>query len=593
MMRADRNGRRYAILAAAVLCLTALVYWPLHDAGFFWIDKTRLHDMAWLRHGDAWQHLIFGRVEDYYWRPLVWTLFVAEVRAFDVMPGPMHLLSIGIHLANTWLVGAIALRLAVGRANGTVICFATLASMLIYGLHPALVEPVAWIGCQFELVGTFFMLLGLLLNLHLQRVLARAMAVASCFFLAACSKESAISFPILLLILDWMKSGEAPNRPRTLRTIAATQAPVYVGVFAAGLAYLALRWQALGFLLQPASHEHLPLLQRVQEVCFVYLAYLKIMLWPMLGLSPVHEIDVRPLAMLTMASVATDVAAIAIVGGSVYFAVKRNLLGALVLAATAALLPVLHIVPVAFDPSLYHERYAMTAIAMACTFLPALLANVYRRSERSRRFASLAGLVVVAWLFLAVLNIRVTIPLWSDEISMWRAVLRENPDSLIAKDHLLSTYLERENYAAARQLADQLMAEDAPCPTCMLNVANLAIVQGDAARAVIALEKAKSSRSLATQKHLVQGVVVAGGQLEELKGNFAGAEEAYRGAIGIDPLDPNAQMALAMLFAKEGRTTEARNQGEAALALFAPDERDSRRRIFEQAMARSAGNPDK
>ena len=68
--------------------------------------------MAWLRYGDAWQHLIFRGLEDYYWRPLVWALFVAEVRAFDVASGPMHLVSIGVHLANTWIVGMIALRWA-------------------------------------------------------------------------------------------------------------------------------------------------------------------------------------------------------------------------------------------------------------------------------------------------------------------------------------------------------------------------------------------------------------------------------------------------------------------------------------------------
>ena len=235
----------------------------------------------------------------------------------------------------------------------------------------------------------------------------------------------------------------------------------------------------------------------------------------------------------------------------------------------------------------------MSAIAIMCAFLPGAFDNAVLRSERWRRFAPMAGMQPARGYFSAVLNVRVTIPRWSDEARMWRWVLSEHPDSLVAKDHLLSTYLERENYSAARQLADQLVAEDAPCPTCMLNVANLAIVQGDATRAMIALEKAKNSRSLATQKHLVQGVVLAGGQLEELKGNYSGAEEAYRGAIGIDPLNPNAQMNLAMLFAKEGRTMEARNQGEAALPLFAPDKRESRRRIFEEAMARSAGNPDK
>ena len=76
----------------------------------------------------------------------------------------------------------------------------------------------------------------------------------------------------------------------------------------------------------------------------------------MLGLGPVHEIELQRFAVPTIASLVIDATAIAIIAGGCYLTWKRSLFGGLVLASTAALLPVLHIAPIAFDPSLYHER---------------------------------------------------------------------------------------------------------------------------------------------------------------------------------------------------------------------------------------------
>ncbi len=37
-------------------------------------------------------------------------------------------------------------------------------SMLLYGIHPALIEPIVWIGCQAELMVTLLTLLAILFN---------------------------------------------------------------------------------------------------------------------------------------------------------------------------------------------------------------------------------------------------------------------------------------------------------------------------------------------------------------------------------------------------------------------------------------------
>src|SRR5262249_53385997 len=155
--------------------------------------------------------------------------------------------------------------------------------MLFYGLHPALIEPVVWISAQFDLLVTFFTLASVLLNRTLRSLWIRALAVAFCFFLAACAKESAITIPLLLLLFDWM--GVDAGHPRDwtgqLRALFQRQWPVYASILTAGACYLALRYWALGMLVHPITREPMLSLERWQTISFTYLTYWRILAWPM------------------------------------------------------------------------------------------------------------------------------------------------------------------------------------------------------------------------------------------------------------------------------------------------------------------------
>lgn len=590
--------RRALSTAAAllVLALVAAAYWPVLHAGLVWDDKTIFHDNAWLRYGDGWKDFIFHNFFDWseYFRPLVVGLFVFEARGLDGASGAMHLVSLGLHLANTALVGLLARSVLKAFVPGAGRALFPALAMLVYGLHPALVEPVVWIACQADLLVTLFMLIGLLCNQLLVRGSTRAACVGLAFLAAACCKESAFPFPLLLLIVDWLCSDAQPAAGfgQRLRALWRRQKWVYLSVLAAGCAYLALRYWALGMMIHPAAREPLLSFARLQTASFLFITYWRLLLWPMRGLGPLHEIDTHPFAIASAGSLAIDLAALAIVAGAGYFALRRKPLACAVLAASVVLLPVLHVLPVRFEVSLYHERYAMTALALLCALWPAALAGAASPRLASPLLKGVACLLLAAWLGLALVNVRVTVPLWSDETKLWQWVLRDHPESVTARDHLLSTYMERGDYAAAQPLADALVAESAPCANCMINAASLALARGDAARASVALEKA-SGQHLQSQPRQLQGFVLATGQLRELKRDLAGAEEAYRDAITLEPFDPEAQMTLALLLAREKRESEARAACAQALALFVPEERERRRQVFERTLAAaSQAGPD-
>jgi len=594
LLRADTRAQR--ILFLGVVVLTATIYWPVWHAGFVWVDKICFYDNAWLRQGDAWKQFIFRNFYDWtnYFRPLVVAMFVAEVRGFDVAPGPMHLVSLGLHLANTLLVWLLARRLLEdGRDSNRPTLLSELATAL-YALHPALIEPVVWISCQFELVVNFFILLGLLANLRIRRMALRGAAVALCFFLAACAKESAAVFPLLLVLIDWMKTdpgnGTAGLWP-AMKAQLRRQWFIYLCILVAALVYLGLRHWALGFLVNGGVRTPMFSLAHWQTVAYTYLAYWRILIWPMQGLGPLHVVDMHAFTSLSPLSLAIDGGAAVIALGGAYLALKRQPIGILAIAFTLSLLPVLHIVPIEFDQSLYHERYAMTAIAMACALLPLVLVTLPRPAFKSRTTVIVAGAVATIWLGVAAVNIRVTLPLWNDEAKLWLWVLRENPGSISAMNHLLTTYIERNDRTQAREIGDLILKEKPPCPMCMINIAHLAFADGDFARAATALDQAKRTVGRVYNKRLTQSYVLASGELHEMQGDAKSAEEAYRDAIALEPMDPNARMNLALLLAHQRRTPEAQLAFTRALPMFAPGERPAAQRYFERTLAHAAAAP--
>ena len=568
-----------AFAAAATLSLVALVFSPVRSAGLVWDDRIFLHDGAWLRHGDAWIQFVLHGIPElgYYFRPLVVALFALEAHLFELDPAPMHMISLAMHLANTLLVGILGRRLALavnGRIDGE---FLPCVAMLFFGLHPVLIEPVVWISIQYDLLATFFVLSALWLNLAIGRIGVRAILVSVCFFFAACAKESAASLPLLLLIMDWLRrcdgTAGSPVQMRAMRLW-----PVYAGVLLAGTLYLAMRYWALGFFVTDQTPFSL---SRLHLACFTYLAYWKMLLWPMADLAPIHVLPKGMFNHLGAVVAVCDFSAFAVlIAGSLLLA-KRKPLGGLMVGVTAALLPVLNIVPIDFNESLYHERYLMMAIAVACVFLPTLLAGL----GRGRLVLPVFTLGTV-WLIVAVLNIRVTIPLWSDEVRLWQWAFRIYPDSVLVRDNLLSAYLDRGDLVRARPLADSLMSDSLDCGYCMLNVAHLSILQSEPQRAASALQRAKTAMGTKrAPKRMILTYLLATGNLDRLQGHLDKAESAYRAAISIEPLDASAHMNLAVTLVRKGDIDDARKELDDALSLYASDERTQRRKDFDRILA--------
>jgi hypothetical protein len=568
-----------------ILLVVVLTYWPVTKAGFVWDDIVDFQKMAWLRHGTDWQHFLLQQFNAWsnYFRPLVVALFTLEIRLFDVKPGPMHAVSLAIHAFNTLLVGVLANRLTPATRTTTQKTYTASVSMLLYGLHPLLIEPITWIGCQFDLAAIFFMLLGWIANASIKRTSFRAIVVSILFFLAACSKESAVAFPLILVVLDWFALDAAGDAklPHAIWALWKRNRLVYALTLISGLLYLSLRHSALGGFVASAGSDDLSAWAHIQETSFLYMRYWRMFIWPTMGMGPLHEVPLATFQTVSVLSVTTVVATLSIVVLGIVLSVRRNAIGGLILTVTFALLPVLHVLAAGliFDASLYHERYAATALAMLCAWLPWSLEGL---SARIGRLATLtASMALLAWIALAIISIRSIVPFWSSNLELWQWALRQDTHSVAAKDELISAYIDNGDNAKAWQLISVVVSSHVACTNCMLNAASLAIHENNPAAASFLLDRVKDSAELHADKRMYRFYLTLISEQLLLQNRPQASEQIARSAMAMDPLDPTPPLALATALAVQGKLDEAQRVESAAVLLLPPDKRSAQLRSFE------------
>ena len=138
--------------------------------------------------------------------------------------GLHHLFSILLHLLNGWLVWRL------GRALFKQESVVTLG-MLIFLLHPLQIEAVGWISEFKTLVYSTFFLSGLLAYVRYRsdRKTSRIVPVFLYFIAACLSKPSAVVFPLILLLIDYLQ-GERKILPRLLSLLPFLLIGVAAGV---------------------------------------------------------------------------------------------------------------------------------------------------------------------------------------------------------------------------------------------------------------------------------------------------------------------------------------------------------------------------
>ena len=130
----------------------------------------------------------------HYWRPTTLLSYALELRLWGGSPWGFHLTNILLHTANTLLLYLLLKRF---RPEGPLPWTAS----LLFLLHPAHGENIAWISGRTDLLAFLFLALSLLFRLEYEER-KRGLPLSLLFFaLALLSKEAALLFLPLLFLL--------------------------------------------------------------------------------------------------------------------------------------------------------------------------------------------------------------------------------------------------------------------------------------------------------------------------------------------------------------------------------------------------------
>ncbi|AUM01052.1 hypothetical protein B4966_13500 [Rhodocyclaceae bacterium] len=368
-----------------------------------------------------------------YFRPLPLATFAAEFFTVGVYPQLSHAINLLLHVLNTFLVGLIALRLSAPRTESEK-SLRTAAAVLFYGIHPALIEPVAWVSGRFDLLVTCFMLCAIWSYLSFNG-LPRNVLVAIFFLCAALSKEMAVTLPVVLIIFFLLKSQtRAPRTDPWEEFWKNSEKTTFVTLFIVGLIYLALRAHFIGEL----SHQDSSVAHKfdgpAHHLAFIGqtgLFYLKMALWPFSDINPQHPFD--PTDMTELQRIAGVASALCIVFITSLSVLGRRPYLMLFGAFFVALMPVLNIIPLTIGGNIGHERFLAFPLAMLSLSISQLKPPSRASATMKRALPYTAVAVITGWIALSALNIRITVPLWASEYSLWSWAYAKHPDSGFVK----------------------------------------------------------------------------------------------------------------------------------------------------------------
>ncbi len=152
------------------------------------------------------------------WHPLTWFSHAVDRALWGLRPSHHHFVNVLIHTLNVVVFCFLVVRLQEVRNATEVeraalsrvgIYVAAFSAALLFGVHPLRVESVAWLSERKDVLCAFFFLSGLVAYLGYASASTRAARVRNYLFcvalhlLALLSKPTAVTFPFVLLLLDY------------------------------------------------------------------------------------------------------------------------------------------------------------------------------------------------------------------------------------------------------------------------------------------------------------------------------------------------------------------------------------------------------
>ncbi len=202
-----RSSGGLLLLCGLLSALVIGTFWPsVHCLFQFYDENDYLLYNAGVNHGFTWSGICwsFTALSKSNWVPLTWLTHMMDFQFYGFNPWGHHLTNILFHAANVSL-----LFLLLQRMTGAV--WPSFILVALFAVHPLRVESVTWISERKDVVSFFFGMLAFIAYVryaeeskktggHPERFYLLTLLL---FVLSLMSKATLVTFPCLLLLLDY------------------------------------------------------------------------------------------------------------------------------------------------------------------------------------------------------------------------------------------------------------------------------------------------------------------------------------------------------------------------------------------------------
>lgn len=544
--------RQEWLLLGGVLLVTAIAFFNSLDGQFVYDDRlqvvrnptiTNVANIPRMFVQSVWQFLNEAdkAAAGPYYRPLFNVALIVNYALFGLQTFGWHLVSLLTHLLVVFLVYRLARQWTLPRETA-------LAVALLFGLHPAHSESVAWIAALPDPLAAVFVLASLLFyerHYHGQAkskaALGASIALASA---AVLSKEVAVMFAVFLFVRELLDRAPDQSLGSALTQAAKRAAPY----FAVVVLYVVMRYAVLGFLRQDdATSARITRFEVLLTIPSVLLRYVRMLFVP------------YPLAVVYNNTYVTSVAdprfwgaalvVCAILAAAVWL-VRRSAVGRRALAFTIIfILPVLNLKAFRPQESLLHDRYLYLPSIGFCLLIAMAMAWLASRLVTRERQVFAAATAVMAFaLFVLTFNQNLT---WQSEAAMTGHALQVTPNWPFMHNYIGAYAFEQNRYSDAERAYLDALNDDPNYYDALSNLGDVYRMQNRNADAEQMYLKAIAAGAPYADTHYNLGVVyTAMGRLPE-------AEQALEKAVELQPSMINARYNLAWVYDNEGKMREA------------------------------------
>lgn len=476
-----------------------------------------------------------------YYRPLFNIALIINYQMFQLSVVGWHLFCVFIHLIVTFLIYLLGRKWGLTQEVSA-------AAALLFGVHPAHSESVAWIAALPDPMAGVFLLAALLLyERHFYKSESKpfiyGLSLAAAFFALLC-KEVSVVFPVFLVVRELIDRSQNDSIKDRIITTAKRVAPF----FAVVTIYMALRYWVLGFINQnePTS-VGIPLSHVLLTVPSIILSYLRMLFIPYPLAIMYGNTYVQSPADPRFWGAALAVIAIII---AVLWMVRSSQTGLRLLAwTTLFLLPVLNLKAFRAYESLLHDRYLYLPSIGFCILAAMALGWIAERFAQRQKEAFLAATAVVAIpLFLLTINQNAT---WHSEVAMTDQALKVTPNWPFLHNYIGAYYFQQNKMEEAERAYNEALQINPKYFDALSNLGDIYRTRGNLAEAERLYLQSLEAGAPYPSIYYNLGVVYTDQR------RLADAERVLQKAVELEPAYPKALYNLGWVYDNQGKNAEA------------------------------------